>query len=60
MQYSKTDPEDLDTTEEDHIADAMRYFCMASPLAPERDAAVIYRDKNPLDSARKVERISYF
>ena len=60
LQYSKTDPEDLDTTEEDHIADAMRYFCMASPLAPERDAAVIYIDKNPLDSAHKVERISYF
>lgn len=59
LQYSQTDPEDLDTTEEDHIADAMRYFCMASPLAPEHEAAAEYKEKNPLGSSKKVERISY-
>lgn len=34
--YSKTDPEDLDTEGEDHIADEVRYMCMAHPLAPEK------------------------
>lgn len=32
--FSKTDPEDLDTTGEDHIADELRYLCMARPIAP--------------------------
>lgn len=33
LQYSKTQPEDLDTTGEDHFADSMRYECMTRPLA---------------------------
>ena len=34
LQYSNTQPEDLDTTGEDHFADSMRYFCMMRPVAP--------------------------
>ncbi len=34
LQFSQTDPEDLDTTGEDHIADETRYMCMARPIAP--------------------------
>jgi hypothetical protein len=36
--YSKTMPEDLDTTQEDHVADEWRYLCMANPVAPLRAA----------------------
>ncbi len=32
--YSESDPEDLDTTDEDHFADSFRYFCMARPIKP--------------------------
>jgi len=29
-------PEDLDTRQEDHIADELRYACMSRPIVPER------------------------
>ena len=32
--YSETEPEDLDTTLEDHVADEWRYFCMSRPIKP--------------------------
>ena len=59
LQYSARDPEDLDTTEEDHIADALRYFCMMSPLSPEREIQPNYPISDPL-AKPKAERISYF
>lgn len=59
LQYSARDPEDLDTTEEDHIADALRYFCMMSPLSPERETKPNYPTIDPL-AKPKAERISYF
>ena len=34
LMYDEHKPEDLDTTQEDHIADAIRYFCMARPIKP--------------------------
>ncbi len=35
LQYSKTNPEDLDTEGEDHIADETRYMCMTRPISPK-------------------------
>ena len=32
--YSRADPEDLDSAQEDHVADEVRYFCMSRPIAP--------------------------
>ena len=34
MMYDEHKPEDLDTDLEDHIADMIRYCCMARPIAP--------------------------
>lgn len=34
LSYSATRPEDLDTTMEDHVADEVRYMCMARPIKP--------------------------
>ncbi len=34
--YHRTKPEDLDTEQEDHVADEWRYMCMARPVAPIR------------------------
>ena len=34
LMHSETNPEDLDTTQEDHVADEWRYFCMARPITP--------------------------
>ncbi|MCM1544797.1 MAG: phage terminase large subunit [Ruminococcus sp.] len=40
--YDETDPEDLDTSLEDHVADEWRYFCMSRPIKPR-----IINDKTP-------------
>ena len=34
MTYSKTKPEDLDTSLEDHCPDEIRYMCMSRPVKP--------------------------
>lgn len=59
LQYSAHNPEDLDTTQEDHIADAIRYFCMMSPLAPEQSVPSVCAQKDPL-SKPKAERLSFY
>lgn len=53
--YSRTDPEDLDTEGEDHIADEVRYMCMAHPIAPVKEAAPAKAMLSPLSD----DRISY-
>lgn len=35
--YSDTEPEDLDTRQEDHAADESRYFCMSRPIRPTQE-----------------------
>lgn len=34
LMFSETKPEDLDTSQEDHAADDIRYFCMSRPIKP--------------------------
>lgn len=56
LQYSETIPEDLDTKQEDHIADEARYFFMSNPIKPRKkitpkeidefDPLNLYRDRN--------------
>ena len=36
LQFAKAEPEDLDTSQEDHVADEWRYLCMARPILPLR------------------------
>lgn len=36
LQYSRTAPEDVDTEQEDHIADETRYLCMLVPMCADR------------------------
>ncbi len=52
LKFSAVNPEDLDTTGEDHIADEVRYMCMARPIAPtyKKKENVIYDD--PLDLSK--------
>ena len=38
LQYSRTSPEDVDTEQEDHIADETRYLCMLAPMRHERES----------------------
>lgn len=34
LMYDEHKPEDIDTKQEDHIADEVRYMCMANPMKP--------------------------
>lgn len=50
LEFSAANPEDLDTSQEDHFADSFRYFCMSRPVTPaateERRA---FRGDDPLE-----------
>lgn len=49
LQYSKIDPEDLDTSQEDHFADSFRYFCMSRPIKPVQAASRYALASDPLE-----------
>lgn len=64
LMYDEHRPEDIDTRQEDHVADEVRYICMANPLAPrpvETATAAIY---NPLeddgDGGRELGRYDFY
>lgn len=49
--YSTADPEDLDTTGEDHAADEARYMCMANPIAAEKAEPLLKKVYDPLSDS---------
>lgn len=51
--YSESDVEDVDTTGEDHIYDALRYVCMRDPIAPRPRQAEQPKPYSPLDTDDK-------
>ena len=53
LQYDEHRAEDLDTTGEDHVADEVRYMCMARPMKPVKTRAAERRPWNPLDDDRR-------
>ena len=58
--YSEIRPEDLDTTQEDHVADEVRYFCMLNPI-PARIAALQPAKKyNPLDDDTHDDKYKFY
>ncbi len=61
LQFSKTNPEDLDTSQEDHFADSFRYFCMSRPIKPVRKPVIQYLPADPLNllSDEKYQPYSY-
>ena len=46
--YDQNIPEDLDTDGEDHVADEVRYFCMARPIKPRTAQAPDEYKNSPL------------
>ena len=53
--------EDLDTHQEDHVADECRYFCMSRPIKPfvEKKPEVLFTSDplDQMDAARKAGRV---
>lgn len=50
LRYSANSPEDVDTRQEDHIADEMRYLCQYDPIAPRAVPARTPVVFDPLDA----------
>lgn len=59
LQYSETNPEDLNTKQEDHFADSFRYFCMLNPMATPIPVAKKETKINPLDDGRRYDSFVY-
>lgn len=47
--FSECEVEDLDTRQEDHVADECRYFCMSRPIPPRRSEGDRKPQDDPLD-----------
>ncbi|MDO4810746.1 MAG: phage terminase large subunit [Eubacteriales bacterium] len=47
--FSDSEVEDLDTKQEDHVADECRYFCMSRPIPPRRNDSQTKPQDDPLD-----------
>lgn len=47
--YSTKNVEDVDTTQEDHDYDAMRYFFMYNPISPQKTKEFKNKEFNPLE-----------
>ena len=47
--YSSVNVEDIDTDQEDHDYDAMRYLFMANPIPPRKNTQTPKKEWSPLD-----------
>jgi len=47
--YDEKHPEDVDTTMEDHLYDAIRYVCVENPLNPRKSAVWTPPEEDPLN-----------
>ena len=59
LQHDKHKVEDLDTDGEDHVADEVRYMCMARPIKPLIEDEPTPKEYNPLDDGRRFDNYAY-
>ena len=60
LMYSEKKVEDIDTEQEDHIADEWRYFCMTKPMKPIIPEVKEEITFDPLNRAKKPTKSIYF
>lgn len=60
LMYDDNKPEDIDTKQEDHVADESRYLCMANPMKPvkvkERKPEVF----DPLSTDEGIDKYAFY
>lgn len=56
LTYSETNVEDLDTSQEDHVADEWRYMCMSRPIAARKTNEERKLEDDPLNMIEDVKR----
>lgn len=54
--YDEHKAEDLDTSQEDHIADETRYFCMMRPIKPRQTSEVALIADDPLNMSEDLRK----
>lgn len=54
--YDEHKVEDVDTTQEDHIADEFRYFCMGRPISPPKAQMPDEYNKSTLKTVLDIEK----
>ena len=52
--YDESKPEDVDTTQEDHAYDELRYFCMSRPIKPTRPKKEFSDGYKTIDDSEEV------
>lgn len=60
LMYSEKKIEDIDTEQEDHIADEWRYFCMSKPMKPIIPQEIKDTSFDPLDREKRSRKSIYF
>ena len=60
LTYDPHKPEDIDTKQEDHIADETRYLCMANPMRPTVQRGREPVEYDPLSQDEPVDRYAFY
>lgn len=60
LMYDPVKPEDVDTKQEDHLFDTMRYVCAANPISSVAPEVVKPKIYNPLDDDEPPRRGLYY
>lgn len=60
LQYDEHKVEDVNTKQEDHAADSLRYFCNMLPIRPQRKVERAVKAYNPLDDEFEVQKYDYY
>ena len=59
LRYDPVNPEDVDTRQEDHLYDAMKYFLMSDPIAPRESMVLPKREYHPLEEDLEYGRFAF-
>lgn len=62
LTYDEHKPEDINTKQEDHVADEVRYICMANPMKPMKPVERKVKMYDPLESDEdaKPDRYAFY
>jgi hypothetical protein len=60
LMYDDHKPEDIDTKQEDHVADECRYMCMANPMKPLRPVEKKVQVYDPLSTDEAYDRYAFY
>ena len=60
LMYDEHKPEDINTKQEDHVADEVRYICMANPMKPVEVKARKPQVYDPLSTDDPVDQYAFY